>query len=337
MNKGIIAYVAVLLALFILWWLVGGLSTPFQRTTTTTAPANTIYKGLNNCIGVYLSTVAENAVVSEECKWGGGSIGLWVASGNATRAAVKITGQNGKRYVDQSFNNSCLGMYDVYQLPAQNYSIVLTRGGRGSSSIGYACSAAITELGSPQQNSSNVNTNLVNGKFSTGTYYGWLTTGSAWGLAPLSIADANKRGCYPLGSAWSGYSGNYFASTYQCGLGSMPYGNLTSMPFIASKNFLNFQLLGSGGARGYIEILSNDQVYIKARFSTMNLTNNRAKAFTFTNATLPLFAVSGKKVAIRIIANETDPSQFIALGDFYLGDTPVETVPGVLVNLTLSR
>lgn len=338
MNKGIIAYVAVIAALVIGWWVFAGFANPLgQRATTTAAGGSNVSTGGGySCMGAYLATQRANSVVSETCSWGGGGVGLWVASGQASYAEAAITGSDGVRYANATFSNPCLSQYNVYQLPAQNYTVTLSTGPVVPGPVSGSCPTSIAELSSPSQNSSNPNTNMVNGDFSTGTYYGWAASGKAWGSAPINLTRANEVGCYPQAAEWSGYAGNFFASTYQCAYGSQAYGNLTSMPFMTGKSFLNFQVLGSGGAASYLEILYDGSVYIRARFSTANMSNTRTGAFTFTNATLPLYSARNKLIQVRIVANETDPGDFLAVGNFRLGSSPIQTRSGVLVNITLA-
>ncbi len=340
MHKGIIAYVVVIAVLIIAWWVFASFANPLSPHGTTTIENGSAAQqgGGYDCVGAYLATQKANAVVAETCTWGGGSIGLWVASGNNAYAGVSIKaeGKDGKLYVNKTFSNPCLSQYDVYQLPKQNYTVTLTTGPLLGLQSGRACSSAIVQLSTPSQNSSSPNTNIVNGNFSTGTYYGWVTDGLAWGVVPLNVTKANAQGCYPEAQKWSGYSGNFFASTYQCGYGSHALGNLTSLPFMTSMSFLNFQVLGSGGAASYIEILYNNTVYIRARFSTVNMTNTRQGLFTFYNATLPLYSARNKLIQVRVVANETVPTDFLAVGNFRLGSRPIQTKSGILVNITLS-
>ncbi len=339
MHKGIIAYAAVFVILVVAWWLLAGFKVPFgaHTSTTTIAGTNTVQPAGYPCVGAYLTTQTGNSTVNETCSWVGGNLGVWTASGNLTNASVMVVGQDGKTYVNATFDNPCVGLYNTYSLPAQNYTVTLSTGLAENSPAAYGCGSAILQLNVPQGNLSAPNTNIVNGNFMTGTYYGWTSSGKAWGAAPLNITKANADGCYPQATQWLGYNGTYFASTYQCGYGSHATGNLTSMPFITSKSFLNFQVLGSGGAASYVEILYNGSIYIRARFSTANMSNTRTGSFVFTNATLPLFSARNRLIQVRIVANETDPKDFLAVGGFWLGSTPVQTRSGVLVNITIAK
>lgn len=341
MHKGIIAWVVIFVVLIALWYFFADFANPFGRGTTTTVVGNTVgYTTVPGtvytCIGEDAEVQGFNSVIRQSCTWGGGPIALWAASGMAGHTNAWVIGQDGHVYINETFTNPCIAFENVYNLPAQEYSVIVGSGLRNATQGRSACGYMGIEMGSLPDSANATFDRVVNGNFLTGTYYGWTATGPAFGVIPLNLTKANGEGCYPMAAQWRGYNGTYFASTYACGLASNKTGNLTSAAFTADSGFLNFQVLGSGGIFSYIEVLYDNQSYIKDYISTSNMSNTRTGSFTFTNATIPLLTVRGKSVRIKIVVNEQAPQDFLVVGDFRMGATPVPMKSGVLVNVTLS-
>jgi hypothetical protein len=341
MHRGIIAYAAAIIVIVVLWYAYTDFALPFQHktATTTTMAVNSsiVPPAVYNCTGAYLKTTSSNAAVTDGCSWGGGALGLWAGSGGSVNAIVTVTGQDKKVYVNNTFTNPCSSFYSIYSLPSQNYTILLQSGTTNRSYQKPGCTDTLAELNAPPTGNATVYSDIINGDFVTGTYYGWDVEGKAFGTAPLNITKANSQGCYPEGASWSGYNGIYFASTYGCGYTSQAEGNLTSFPFITTMPFLNFQIIGSGGERGYIAVTYDNKTYIKAYFSTKNISTELNGAFVFTNATLPLATVIGIPIRIKIVTDETTPIDFLAVGDFKLSGAAAQTRQGILVNVSLAK
>jgi hypothetical protein len=179
---------------------------------------------------------------------------------------------------------------------------------------------------------------ITNGDFASGTYYGWSTTGPGFGSAPFNLTQANIVGAY-YGAPWSGYSGEYVATTYQGGL-SLQEGNLTSAPFEVTEPFLNFRIESPESNLIYVEILEGKNVS-KFWYDTYNASNNTDAATKFVNASISLLETSFycKNVSIRIVSGSVGPGNrldYIAAGDFYLSNKPIST-PRILVNQSLGR
>lgn len=193
-----------------------------------------------------------------------------------------------------------------------------------------------------QCQSKNATQEILNGNFSTGSYYGWNVSGPGFGAAPFNLTHANEVGGY-YGAPWSGYEGTYFATSYG-GL-SPQQGNLTSQPFEITEPYLNFRIISPQTNLLYVEILQGKNVS-KYWFNTYNASSNTydnatgkyatAKATEFEATSIPLLdtAFLCQNVSIRIVSDAVGPSEsmdYIAVGDFYLSRTPTYT-PGVLVN-----
>lgn len=338
MQKGIIAYAGILVLLIVLWYVYADFAIPFSSTTTTTTIAGGNHTGIPetkySCMGLYATLQSFNSTSEQYCTWEGGNLGIWAASGGAAYVQETVTGQDGVVYSNKTFTNPCVAFDNVYNLPAQEYSVSVTSGPRNMSHAKGACGYTGMNINSlPNQYNTTFNM-VVNGNFLTGTYYGWTATGPAFGLFPLNLTNANANGCYPYGQEWLGYNGTYAASTYQCNLKSNSTGNITSSRFIANKAFLNFQVLGSGGIFSYVEITYANRTAIKAYFNTNMASGNRTGEFTFANATIPMLTVKGKPVQIRIVVKEQNSIDYLLVGNFRMSDTAAPMRTGVLVNLS---
>jgi len=187
-----------------------------------------------------------------------------------------------------------------------------------------------------QCQSKNATENILNGDFSTGSYYGWNATGPGFGSTPLNLTHANAAGGY-YSAPWSGYAGSYVATTYQGGL-SLQNGNLTSRPFEVTEPYLNFRIISPQSNQIYIEILQGTKSS-KYWYNTYNASNSANAASEFVNASIPLLDTTFfcQNVSIRIVSGSvgtTSNLNYIAVGDFYMSKTPKST-PGILVNQSL--
>ncbi len=172
---------------------------------------------------------------------------------------------------------------------------------------------------------------INNGGFSTGNFIGWNVSGDGFGSAPLNITFENSNAVigtqsnnnYTKTNLWTGYNGNFFASTYQGGLTLTP-GNLTSDTFEVTEPYLNFQIASPQDNNIYVEILKNGVPQTKSYYNTFSANNNNYHAFM--NASIPIATLMCSNVSIRVVADVVSTPathyDFVAIGDFYLSRNP---------------
>jgi hypothetical protein len=341
MHKGIVAYIAIIIIVLIIWYIATGFKTSPTTTTTTitskttattTIPGNTASTG-NNTTGIYypcsnfaLYNSSNNADVSGKCFWNGGPLGFWVAAGNPGSEHATITGPLNVTYVNQTSSSSCITFYQNFTAPEGVYTMTMHTGPGGGS-----CGYSIAKLNSTTVPPPQTYNFVFNGDFHTGSYAGWNVTGKGFGTKPSNITYDDAMRCY-LGQPWSGYNSTFFATTYNCGLTNAP-GNLTSSPFYASNSFLNFKIISPANSGLYVEILLHGTPVIIAHYNTYNTTFGSSSSYTFRNASIPLTTVIGEPIQIRVVAATLTQQRFIAVQDFMLSSTPNQQ-PGILVNLT---
>ena len=343
MHKGIIAYIIVLVIIVIVGYIstdgFRGFSTnPFSTVTTSTVPAGssvsstvtTTIKHLNNCNGTYLYLSAPNSTIQASCRWTGGPLGIWVASGRSSSIHFEIQGANNVTYVNSTVGHAvynCTTFFKNFAAPAQNYNIILSSGPAGGTCNSYSSIKLNTSVAPPPLQAYK---QVYNGDFVTGDFTGWNITNKGFANGPMNIVQANKERCY-IGAPWTGYNGTFFATTFNCGLSNAP-GNLTSSPFIVDEPFLNFRLVSPSDQYLYVEILLNGTPVIIAHYNTYNVTAFGAtSSYTFRNATIPLISVAGKVVQVRVVADTLKQHNYIAIGDFSLQSKPSSTI-GVVAN-----
>lgn len=312
--------------------------------TSTTIPGNAVGSTttINNtnqlypCENFNLSLSGFNSLVRGSCIYSGGTLGLWVASGNTGREAVTIKGAADNRtYVNQSSVYGCMTFYQNFTAPAQAYKITL-RSGPGGGSCGVTrASMKLNRTTTPPQEVYSV---FYNGDFGSGQYNGWTLTTPGFGSAPLNITHANSNtvNCY-LNQTWRNYNGTFFATTYNCGL-SITAGNLTSSRFYvnASKPFLNFRIISPENRGLYVEVLQNNTPRIIAHYNTFNMSIGYSAVSTFSNASIPLATLANKVVQVRVVASVVGKqTSFIAVGDFALSNRSVQQ-QGILTNMTFT-
>ncbi|MDE1870455.1 MAG: hypothetical protein KGH71_05770 [Candidatus Micrarchaeota archaeon] len=178
---------------------------------------------------------------------------------------------------------------------------------------------------------------VLNGNFSTGTYIGWNQTGGGFGSVPFNLTYANKPNVSAYyNHTWTGYNGTFFASTYRGGIGIQP-GNLTSFPFKVTEPYLNFKIISPAQGQIYVQILQNNMPVVTTHYNT-NIPGNPYPTSLFLNASIPLSLSLCQNVSIKVVAQVVggfaNSRNYIAIGDFYQGKTPVST-PGIIVNQTI--
>lgn len=345
---GWVLWFAIIIILAVAWYFTTGYksfghssttaATTTQSGTTTTNAATTSMLPSQPCDTIIFTASTYNTSSNTVCVWNGGPVGIWVGAGNSANETMTIVGaQDHKLYLNQTSSFKCLTFYSNYTLPAQNYIVSFHAGPAGTNITSQQCSFAIAKLNDTLAPPPKVYSSVYNGNFSTGTYAGWTRMYNGFGPAPLNITSANNAtkhpGCY-LGHPWTNYNGNYFATTFDCGLAVTP-GNLTSSLFTANKPFLNFKVISPNVNALYVSILYDNQTAIIAHYNTFNITGpNTNVTSTFRNASMSLAPVIGKPVQIRIVARISGlDQQFIAAGDFALSATPHQD-PGVTSNYT---
>jgi hypothetical protein len=356
MNKGIIAFVILIIAFIIIAYVYTGFrffntnkTTTIKQVSYTTTIANTTTltstinysNSVSPCSNFELIAQQLNSTYTAKCQSNGGTFGLWVASGYSGTESVRIVGQDGKVYANQTSAYNCTTFFQNFTAPQQIYTITF-RTGTGGGSCGNPLVIINTTSIPPKV----VYHYIYNGNFGNGQYTGWNVTNPGFGTAPLNISYADSKLCY-TGHPWSNYNGSYFATTYNCGVSVAP-GNITSSPFLVdpTKPFVNFRIISPDDNNLYIEILranyvvvNGTQVYTnsttvaKIHYNTYNLSRTSNSSSTFANVTIPLTQYINDVIQLRIVAATEYGSHFIAAGDFVLSDRPHQD-KGVITNAT---
>ncbi|MCL4372310.1 hypothetical protein M1373_03260 [Candidatus Marsarchaeota archaeon] len=350
MKKAIIGYIILIVVIILIWYLATGLRVPKSilpvHATTTVSPRNvskntsttttkSTIEYFSSCSNLAIFNDSSNSIVSEYCDVSSNTtLGIWVASGSKKSGQVRIKDVSANSIaVNSNFSYSCITFLENYTFVAGNmYNVSLSTGVPGGT-----CSNqySILKLNSTTTVPSGfIYPTVYNGNFGTGEYSGWTRTGTGFGSAPLNITKADQEGCY-LTSPWTGASANFIATTYNCGISVSP-GNLTSSQFYVNEPFLNFKIISPDNAGLYVEVLHNGVPYAIAHYNTYNISNFGSTApYTFRNASIPLLTIPGQPVSVRVVADTLKHQNFIAVSDFYLSNTPIET-PGILLNITLN-
>lgn len=329
---------------------VSGTST--LKSTTTVNAVSTINYASNGIVGSCnnLDEVGriDNAIYIVKCTTSSNATyGLWVAAGDSATEQVSIVGANGKTYVNQSSSYNCTTFFENFTAPAQIYTITYKTGPGG----GSCGNSQVIINGSTTPPPLVVYNYIYNGNFGNGQYTGWTLTGRGFGSAPLNITYADSHGMCYEGTPWTGYDGNYFATTYTCG-SAVSVGNITSSPFLVdpSKPFLNFKIISPQNNDLYVELLkanykfeNGTQTYVNgtplliAQYNTYNFSVNPNSTSTFANVTIPLTQYINEKLEIRVVAavsnSNLDSKAYIAVGDFTLANRPNQEID-IVANIT---
>ncbi|MCL5427933.1 MAG: hypothetical protein M1321_02005 [Candidatus Marsarchaeota archaeon] len=170
------------------------------------------------------------------------------------------------------------------------------------------------------------------GNFAAGTFLGWNVTGVGFGTGPLNITLQNSNSVlgsqpnsnYTNRNPWKGYTGTYFASTYQGGLSIEP-GNLTSQAFQVTEPYLSFQIVSPQSDNIYVEILRNNVTVIRSFYDTFDIYG----AHNFTNESINLAPFMCSNVRIRVVADVVGSPgtryDYMAIGNFYLSRSSTGT------------
>lgn len=175
---------------------------------------------------------------------------------------------------------------------------------------------------------------LKNGDFATGDYSYWNTTGAGFGASPFNLTAANQNGAY-FNHTWGGYTGTFFATTYEGGINVQP-GNLTSHKFEVIEPYLNFKIVSPENNALYVQIISSSgSPLLTTHYNTYAAPNNTYAPSQFVNASIALSQFLCQNVSIKVVAGvvggAVNREQYIAVGDFYISKTPVQT-PGIIVS-----
>ncbi len=341
MHKGILAYVIILVIIAVVgYFSTNGFrfllvhTTPAPSTTvppaslSTTTSSTSIVPYVSGCNNYTVFESSPNTTTAVMCRWNGGRLGVWVASGLNSNVHFSVVGQNNITYVNSTVNDvvyNCTTFYKSIEAPAQTYTLTLSTGRSGGTCNSYSLLKLNTTVVPPMQTYRQV----YNGNFGTGDFTGWNTTGKGFAGGPMNITYANSQHCYQ-GAPWAGLNGTFFATTYNCGLSNAP-GNLTSSPFLVDEPFLNFQIISPYDQSIYVEVLSGNTPAIVSHYNTYNLTFGSTSQYTFRNATISLINLAGKIVRVRVVAQSIKQQNYIAVGDFRMASRPVVT-PGISVN-----
>ena len=298
--------------------------------TSTTVPLTTINytSSPGDCSNFSVSGDQPNYATGGNCVSSGGLFGIWAASGDSGSATLSISSGN-VVMLHKSFSYNCTTFFENITLPSNTYSINLTTGQGGGS-----CGSALVKLNRSSTPPQTIYDYVYNGNFSNGEYTGWHASTYAFGTKPFNITYADNKTCY-LGSQWSNYVGDFFATNFDCGLATQP-GNLTSSYFRINPMtpYLNFKIISSQDEQVYIEVLVQKKPYqnqssglnltpaIIAHFNTYNVSVNPNAPSTFMNATVPLTQYANKIAEVRIVALSLKRFTYIAAGDFGLSGTP---------------
>lgn len=320
-------------------------TTSVVGSTTVSAPSTTLnYSGsVSPCGTFYIIGQQYNTTYQTNCDSTGGTLGLWVASGNSGSEHVKIVGADGKIYVNQTSTYNCTTFFQNFTGPAQLYTISFSTGPGGGS-----CGNAKITINDTTTPPKTIYKYIFNGNFGNGQYTGWNLTNTGFGTAPLNTtyADNEIQKCYQ-GQPWSNYNGTYFATTYKCGISVSP-GNLTSSPFLVNpqKPFLNFRIISPEDNELYVqlqrvnykivngqEVYSNATPVVIAHVDTYNQSVSVNSSSTFANVTIPLTSYINDALQIKIVAITESFHDYIAVGDFSLANRPNQQ-RGILVNVT---
>ena len=161
-------------------------------------------------------------------------------------------------------------------------------------------------------------TQITNGDFETGTYEGWTPNDIAFGTAPSSITQANSQGLY-YDSPYTGFSGNYAASSWIPTHDPRSTGTLTSDEFYIANDYLQFRAIG----------MNNDQLYVKLVVDgeeAMRIQMDNPGS-SFQAVAVDVSAWKGEPAVIVIVdESPSRPTGYIEVDDFLMTDTP-DTTP----------
>jgi hypothetical protein len=342
MKYGWIVWVIMIAVLVVAWYLVTGFGgivhntkTTYSVTTvptsaSTTVPLTTINytSSHGDCSNFTITGDQPSYLTNGICTSSGGLFGIWAASGDSGAATLSISSGN-VVFLHKSFDYNCMEFFENITLPSNTYTVNLTTGQGGGS-----CGPAIVTINRSTTPPQKIYTYIYNSNFSNGEYTGWKASTDSFGQEPFNITYADNKTCY-LGTKWSNYVGDFFATNFDCGLATQP-GNLTSSYFRVDPRtpYLNFKIISPQDDQIYIEILAQEQHYqnqsagfnmtpvIVAHFNTYNITANPNAPSTFMNATIPLTQYANKVVEVRIVALSLKRFAYIAIGDFNMSGTP---------------
>ena len=330
MHKGALVYLIILIAIAVLGYVeLKGTNFSFflkpsvtTTTATTSIPQNysrsTTINYISGCNGFYLYNNTPNYSVSSYCTWGGGALGVWIGSGKRNSVSVKIKGLSDNiTYINSTSSYGCTLFYKNFTAPAQKYLVTITT---GNLTIPSKCSNSMVVLNTTTKPPYITYPYIYNGNFSTGTYTGWNITNIGFGEYPSNVSMLNAKGCYP-GKPWNNNSVGYIASTLNCNL-VHNYGNLTSYPFTANKAFINFQITSTSDPYAYIELFVNGKPYERLYYDTVNISTASYQASKLTNVSIPIVALTGKVLQIRVVSQIESFLNYIAVTNFRMSNRP---------------
>ena len=144
----------------------------------------------------------------------------------------------------------------------------------------------------------------------------------------MNISAANSNGAY-YQSQWSGYNGQYFATTYSQKRSYTGGSIYTS--FVVVEPYLNFKIISAPNQNLYVEILKNNNAVLVVHYGTPNATGGGYGSMSnFASASINMTSLMCQTVQVKVVsdvygATASQQNQFIAVGDFQQSGSSSQT------------
>ena len=168
--------------------------------------------------------------------------------------------------------------------------------------------------GKPKNEASPNRPDFVFENWSSGTYHGWTSSGTAFGTAPRKVKDLpSYMGNVNAGTEYVVNSHNT-RSGEDVGGGDSHIGRLTSQEFSISRNYIQVRI-GGGGHLGKtcVNLLVDSKIV-----ASVTGRNNNAMAWESMNVA----AFQGKKARLEVVDDVSGPWGNISLGEVIFSDNP---------------